>query len=504
MTATMGGAWAQVVSPQTTSQSANSEIGKTADEARDAAKKGNCIRFNILRNRLKAFRQNTNDPFWARHDMASPGTANLLIINTNRRLDQAITQLDQIECKKPAQQQAALSSEDVQSVHSRFTDGLEAGGNNQCVRLNLRIRELERIANDPSVAEDVRRRAQYYAKDLREGGCPRFLGTMVPHMVLPQDYDIPASTQTGRVEVQMSGGGQVIRLPRRFFLGTEVGGVPNVFFFNPDREATGGSASGSVKVNLGPDSFFGPINVHELRFGAFYAESKVDQSGITLDPGAGVTLLIPGPNGGASGFALGANPLNIVRDGTYSAELVKAGGRVDLGFGGLLANGWDFYMAFGYKHISFDERFAGSIPGFARNFAYVSNVDVDQFNTRVGVATRFTLANANGLKTTLGGMFEAGADFSSAGGSDRLSFTGFSDSIRPLDASKTQFGFSTGLNLNFQTATGLNFGVDGRYMREAGLPVLVRDGNNPTALKLEDGDGWVARGYVRLNLPPKP
>ena len=41
-------------------------------------------------------------------------------------------------------------------------------------------------------------------------------------------------------------------------------------------------------------------------------------------------------------------------------------------------------------------------------------------------------------------------------------------------------------------------------MRETGLPVLVRDGNNPTALKLDDGDGWSARGYVRLNLPPMP
>ena len=141
-------------------------------------------------------------------------------------------------------------------------DGLNAAGNNQCIKLNVRIRELESIANNPSVAEDVRRRARYYANDLRSGGCPRNLGTMVPYMMLPQDYDIPASTQTpSRRSAERTAAGRCIVLPKRTFLGTEVGGIARRDLLQPRSRGDRRQRWGSVKFDLGAASFFAPFNV---------------------------------------------------------------------------------------------------------------------------------------------------------------------------------------------------------------------------------------------------
>lgn len=419
----MGGAWAQMQPGSTTSPGANQEIFQTAEDAKDAARKGNCIRFRVLRDRLKAIRQNSKNPFWVRHDLAAPNSPNMVVLNTNRELDRRIAELDQIECAPPAPAQKPRAGFDL-------------------------VKE----------SDDA-----YYRST--SGG------------------------QTPRVEMQAGGGGQMIVLPKRSMLGSEVGGAARLGLFNPDRDATGANASGSVKFNFGA--------AQHIKVSGFYAESKVDQNGLTLDPGAGTTLLIPGPNGGASGFSLGANPLNIVRDAAYSAELEKAGGRV--AFGQTFRTGatglgqvdaYDFYMATGYKYVSFDERFAGSIPGFARNFVYVSNADVNQFNIRIGAGFKNTIPSANGIKISFGGAVEAGPDFSSASGSDRLSFTGFADSFRALNQSKTDFGFGASAFVGFEMQGGVKIVIDGRYMRDTGLPVFVRDGTNPTTLDLKSGDGF--------------
>jgi len=43
-----------------------------------------------------------------------------------------------------------------------------------------------------------------------------------------------------------------------------------------------------------------------------------------------------------------------------------------------------------------------------------------------------------------------------------------------------------------KSAYGFGLSIEGAYMRETGLPVFDRDGNNPTRLVLSSGDAWTA------------
>ena len=217
----------------------------------------------------------------------------------------------------------------------------------------------------------------------------------------------------------------------------------------PDRDATGANASGSVKFNLGAGTC---ASTYSSSSAASTPNSKVDQNGLTLDPGAGATLLIPGPNGGASGFALGANPLNIVRDASYSAELEKSGGRV--AFGQTFPTGaavWGRSMPSisTWRPDTNTCRSTSASPAAFRALRAISFMCrmPTSISSICGSAPAFTNTlhqPRTESRSTFGGSVEAGPDFSSASGSDRLSFTGFADSFRPLDRSKTEFGFGAG------------------------------------------------------------
>ena len=95
----------------------------------------------------------------------------------------------------------------------------------------------------------------------------------------------------------------------------------------------------------------------------------------------------------------------------------------------------------------------------------------------------------------LGVFAEVGPDISRGSGNDSLSFTGFPDSSINITKSKTDVGFSAGLSAAVEMNNGLKLGIEGRYMRETGLPVLERDGDNPTKLELKSGDAFI--GMVR-------
>lgn len=315
------------------------------------------------------------------------------------------------------------------------------------------------------------------------------------------------------VEAQIGAGAGFVYLPRRGLLGSELGGVPSIGLVTPDRHATGGGVSGSLRFNdpkfladlavLDALGFHGFVDSY-LDFMFFYGDFGVDESFGVIDPGAGARLLIPGPTGGASGFSLGGNPLNVVRDARYSADLMKSGGAIKFGQRTAASNGLSFgvFGSAGYARLSFDEMFSGSIPGFARSFAYDSSVNVDQARLRVGAElsavspARFL---AEDVRIRWGASAEVGPDFSHGSGSDRLSFTGFPDSSIGISKSKTDFGFSTGLSVGLELSSGVKLGIEGRYTHETGLPVLVRDGTNPTRLELESGDAFI--GMARVTVP---
>lgn len=307
-----------------------------------------------------------------------------------------------------------------------------------------------------------------------------------------------------------------IRMPQRGLLGFETGGVPRTGVVSPDRDATGAAFAGSFRYynpNLIPTALsFGAPATSYLEFQVFYNYVALNQNFGPIDPGAGTSLLIPGPRGGASGFSLGANPFNVVRDARYSADLSQTGAAIKIGQTTKASEGVTagITASVGYARIGFDERFSGAVPGFARTFAYDSSVNVDQARLRLG--TEFTFRTRT---VTDGGLefrseikvsADVGPDFSHGSGDDRLSFTGFPDSSVNIGKTKTDLGFSAGISAGLEFPNGVKLSAEARYIRENGLPVLVRNGTSPTRLELEGGDAFIGIGRVTVPFaaPPPP
>jgi hypothetical protein len=305
------------------------------------------------------------------------------------------------------------------------------------------------------------------------------------------------------VEIDIAAGGIQAVLPNRTFLGSESGGVPRTGLFATDRDATGASVSASLKFDTSgllsvPLNFGSGTSSSWTKLGFFYAHASSDQTIGTIDVGAGSQILVPGPLGGASGFAF---PLGAPAQGvTYSNDLSKAGGRVDFGQTTRLPNNLsvDLYGSLGYARTSFDERFSGTISGL--NFRYDSDAHVDQMKLRLGAGLRKEIALQGGLTFSYGGYGEIGPDFSWGSGRDRLSVTGFADSSTSPSAARTAPGYRLGLTAGVQTSAGFKLSLEGAYMRESALPVFDRDGNNPTRLELKSGDVWtgMVRGSLRF------
>jgi hypothetical protein len=208
----------------------------------------------------------------------------------------------------------------------------------------------------------------------------------------------------------------------------------------------------------------------------------------TIDP-MGDGLLIPGPLGGASGFALpSAGGLNVVNNAEFR-------GQYD----------WlDFHAKFGMPYeceellfLPFfgvgltrgdtDARFSGSIPGYGRDFEY---------NTGIRVDTVSLLFGTNLVHEFKGGNLHAGGlaslDFNDASGTDRLTFTGFADSRASLDNDDTTVGGRVWAGATFgDKGSPFKLSLDFAWIHSANVPVVTRDGTNPSRLDLESADAFV-------------
>lgn len=316
-------------------------------------------------------------------------------------------------------------------------------------------------------------------------------------------YDCEDDVLDDRIVLYLDGGGSKAKLPSRVYLGSYYGGSDHLGLYSPTRTATGGSIAGSVKINLGTN-VAPPIGLLTLdkvwtKFSFYYADLQTEDTASMLMPVAG-NLLLPGPNGGASGFSLGGFPNNYVQGANYSGGLSKTGFKVSLGQTSKISKSlsYDLSLSVGYGRINFDEKFSGSVPLFNRDFTYTSDAKVDQLKLRLGVGLSKDF-QLNGTTLSVGARGAFGPDFSHGSGTDRLSFTGFADSQSEPSETKTSLGYGFSLSLGLKTPLGMKLSIAGSYMHETGLPVFYRDGNNPTQLQLEGGDKWDAR--VRLSAP---
>jgi hypothetical protein len=285
----------------------------------------------------------------------------------------------------------------------------------------------------------------------------------------------------------------ILNLPTQSFLGFENPGTlaQTIGVTNGDNEArtTGASLDGSVffpgQGIFGSQGFW-------TAFGYLRTTANASGTTDTIDPN-GDGLLIPGPLGGASGFALvSAGGLNVVRNATYE---VNAEWDSFYAKGGLPFDCGDIkvtpFVGVAYSDQESMSRFAGAIPGFGRNFAYTTDVYVETFSGLIGV----DLVKDLGRISVHGGGLVS-IDSNDGNGTDRLSFTGVADSQTSLSNDETTYGARAWTGLTFGTEKSpFKVSVDATYIYQENLPVIMRDGVNPSRLTYDNGDAVV--GSIR-------
>jgi len=302
------------------------------------------------------------------------------------------------------------------------------------------------------------------------------------------------------------GGGNVQTHANRSYLGARIGGVDSIGLFTPDQKSSGESFAMSAKADMSaviPVFRFGAWDAAVpkstwIRFGASYSKSDTDQSIGTISPGPGNALLLPGSGGGATGFSLPA-PGNDVQGARYILNSKLYSTRFD--FGQTCQYSADFsvggYGGVGYRRNNFDESFTGSIPVFARNFGYSTDVNVNEFDTRFGLEIQKSILLYQGVMLYLSGWTEIGLAVIHASGTDRISFTGFPDSSTGVSKNKSSAAFAFGGSVDVAIG-GATIGVAANYEVANNDPVVVRDGTNPSTLDLKRGQAFTLTGGLKL------
>ena len=250
-----------------------------------------------------------------------------------------------------------------------------------------------------------------------------------------------------------------------------------------DASATAGSFDGSA--HFANSSLLGS-NGTWVAMGYIRTTANASTRLTDIDP-AGDRLLIPGPLGGASGFSLAsAGGLNVVTQADYEAHYewdsfyAKAGAPFDCG-------PWLFMPFFGVAYTDQEQtsHFSGSIPGFARTFAYNTMIDVETISPLAGFDA---VRHFEGFSVHGGGLISA--DFNDAHGYDRLSFTGVADSQAQLDQDDTSLGRRAWAGITFGTPQSpFKLSLDASYVYVDNIPVVNRDGTNPSSLSFDSADG---------------
>jgi len=285
----------------------------------------------------------------------------------------------------------------------------------------------------------------------------------------------------------------ILNLPRQAFLGFEnavtLAQTIGVAVGEEEARTTGGSLDGSIffpgQGIFGSQGFW-------TAFGYLRTTANASGTAQTIDPN-GDGLLIPGPLGGASGFALvSAGGLNVVQNATYEVDAewdsfyAKGGLPFDCGEVKVTP-----FVGVAYSEQQSMSHFTGSIPGFGRNFAYNTAVYVDTLSGFIGVDLEKNLGR---VSVHGGGLVSI--DSNDGSGTDRLSFTGFPDRQASLNNDETTYGGRAWAGLTFgNDKSPFKLSIDATYIYQENLPVVDRDGTNPSRLTYDDGDAVV--GSIR-------
>src|SRR5690606_33064608 len=148
-----------------------------------------------------------------------------------------------------------------------------------------------------------------------------------------------------------------------------------------------------------------------------------------------------------SGFSLGGHPANLIQDGFYRLDHEQhgVGAEVRLGLDAFLGGEATGVAGMHYRWGESHERFGGHIPGFGREFAYDTPVELSQFGIRFGAGVEWAGPLGSDGRWRVQAEATAGPDFNEGDGRDSLSFTGFADSVAGVEASRTDWGGKVGV-----------------------------------------------------------
>jgi hypothetical protein len=225
----------------------------------------------------------------------------------------------------------------------------------------------------------------------------------------------------------------------------------------------------------------------------------------------GDTLLLPGvrgphyPNG--EGFALPYfGGLNTVYDAHYGFAQRAWGLLLWLDMLMLcdeFINGsWGSVgFGLGYGQQRFSEQFGGYIPGFARDFHYRTDTQINTWSPmlRFGGEVPLMSMTEMGLRLSLYSLAIMRYDLNRGRGYDRLAFTGFPDQVQPISNNRNTFGAEVNIGLRLALAGGLSVALQGGYRHDRNVPSVVRQGFYPSHLGFGRRDSWDGRAIISLD-----
>ena len=290
-------------------------------------------------------------------------------------------------------------------------------------------------------------------------------------------------------------GGMRVGLPGYRFLGTELGGIPNLnngYRFEDDETAHAQKLGGGFDLER---AMLGASKMR-VQFGYTRTSLDVDRNTGAFDP-MGASLLIPGTGDGpfGAGFSLPtAGGLNVVTSSSYRLEYDS-----DDFYAKLMGEYWcdeDFedddpglgmfpYFGLRYTNSDFRQRFGGSIPGFARDFEYNTDVDTRSWGPIAGIQVVKPVA---GSPVMLRAGATASVEFNDASGSDSLDFTGFARQTMRLSNDDTTLSYTVNAGVTVGAMSPIQFDIDAFAGSIGNTPVVTRDGVGPSRLEMERSD----------------
>ncbi|NOT42647.1 MAG: hypothetical protein HOP13_19395 [Alphaproteobacteria bacterium] len=171
---------------------------------------------------------------------------------------------------------------------------------------------------------------------------------------------------------------------------------------------------------------------------------------------------------------------------------------------------WSGTIAVGGRvaRLETSDRFSGSIPGFARDFEYETDLETAIWGLFVATEAELSLDGAwdnalryagefSGFRVAAGARF--GVDFVSADGTDRLDFTGFAPQSIAVSKDDTTINYRLSVDLKYTppSVRALTLSLGAAYGQDDIHPVANRSGETGDRTQIEFQDQDLFIGTIR-------